>query len=63
MRSGRFDRFRKPLVRREKLDCSFIALHRLVAAIIALRKVPLTVNIIHGWIPDRAGYFNVHVTS
>ena len=43
-----FNRFRKLLVRDEKLDRSFIALNHLAAAIIAFRKVPLTVNIIYG---------------
>jgi IS5 family transposase len=43
-----FNRFRKLLVQYEKLDRSFIALNYLAAAIIAFRKVPLTVNIIHG---------------
>jgi IS5 family transposase len=35
-----FNRFRKLLVRYEKLECSFVALNHLAAAIIALRKVP-----------------------
>ena len=50
-----FNRFRKLLVRYEKLERSFVALNHLAAAIIALRKVPLTVNIIHGQAlsPDR----------
>jgi IS5 family transposase len=43
-----FNRFRKLLVRYEKLDRSFIALNHLAAAIIAFRKVPLSVNIIYG---------------
>ena len=43
-----FNRFRKLLVRYEKLERSFIALNHLAAAIIALRKVPLSVNIIYG---------------
>lgn len=43
-----FNRFRKLLVRYEKLDRSFIALNHLAAAIIAFRKVPLAVNIIYG---------------
>ena len=42
------DRFRKLLVRHEKLDRSFLALNHLAAAIIAFRKVPLAVNIIYG---------------
>ena len=43
-----FNRFRKLLVRYEKLERSFLALHHLAAAIIAFRKVPLAVNIIYG---------------
>ena len=43
-----FNRFRKLLVRYEKLERSFIALNHLAAAIIAFRKVPLKVNIIYG---------------
>lgn len=43
-----FNRFRKLLVRYEKLERSFRALHHLAAAIIAFRKVPLKVNIIYG---------------
>ena len=43
-----FNRFRKLLVRYEKLERSFVALNHLAAAIIALRKVKLTVNIIYG---------------
>ena len=43
-----FNRFRKLLVRYEKLDRSFIALNHLAAAIIAFRKVRLIVNIIYG---------------
>ena len=43
-----FNRFRKLLVRYEKLERSFLALHHLAAAIIAFRHVPLTVNIIYG---------------
>ena len=42
------DRFRKLLVRYEKLDRSFLALNHLAAAIIAFRKVPMAVNIIYG---------------
>jgi transposase len=45
---GWFNRFRKLLVRYEKLHRSFLALNHLAAAIIALRKVPLKVNIIYG---------------
>lgn len=40
-----FNRFRKLLVRHEKLERSFLALNHLAAAIIAFRKVPLMVNI------------------
>ena len=43
-----FNRFRKLLVRYEKLERSFNALNHIAAAIIAFRKVPLTVNIIYG---------------
>ena len=43
-----FNRFRKLLVRYEKLERSFVGLNYLAAAIIALRKVPLAVNIIYG---------------
>ena len=43
-----FNRFRKLLVRYEELERSFVALNHLAAAIIAFRKVPLTVNIIYG---------------
>lgn len=43
-----FNRFRKLLVRFEKLERSFLALNHLAAAIIAFRKVPLAVNIIYG---------------
>lgn len=43
-----FNRFRKLLVRYEKLARSFLALNHLAAAIIAFRKVPLNANIIYG---------------
>ncbi|GAB3395104.1 hypothetical protein GCM10027514_42070 [Azotobacter armeniacus] len=43
-----FNRFRKLLVRYEKLERSFLALNHLAAAIIAFRKVPLSVNINYG---------------
>ena len=43
-----FNRFRKLLVRYEKLDHSFLGLNHLAAAIIAFRKVPLAINIIYG---------------
>lgn len=43
-----FNRFRKLLVRYEKLDRSFMALNHLAAAIMALRKVKLDINIIYG---------------
>lgn len=43
-----FNRFRKLLVRYEKLERSFVALNHIAATIIALRKVPLQVNIIYG---------------
>jgi putative transposase len=43
-----FNRFRKLLVRYEKLQRSFAALNHLAAAIIAFRNVPAKVNIIYG---------------
>ena len=43
-----FNRFRKLLVRYEKLDRSFLALNHLAAAIIVFRKITLSVNIIYG---------------
>jgi hypothetical protein len=43
-----FNRFRKLLVRHEKMDCSFLALNHLAASITTLRKIKLNVNIIHG---------------
>ena len=43
-----FNRFRKLLVRYEKLERSFVALNHLAAAIIAFRNVPLKINIIYG---------------
>ena len=43
-----FNRFRKLLVRYEKLERSFLALNHLAAAIIAFRKVPHEINIIYG---------------
>lgn len=43
-----FNRFRKLLVRYEKLERSFIGLNHLAAAVIAFRKVSLKVNIIYG---------------
>jgi len=43
-----FNRFRKLLVRYEKLDRSFAALNHLAASIMALRKIKLNVNIIYG---------------
>ena len=43
-----FNRFRKLLVRYEKLDRSFLALNHLAAAIMAFRKIELDVNIIYG---------------
>ena len=43
-----FNRFRKLLVRYEKLERSFVALNHIAAAIIAFRKVPIKVNIIYG---------------
>jgi putative transposase len=43
-----FTRFRKLLVRYEKLHRSYLALNHLAAAIIAFRKVPGSQNIIYG---------------
>jgi hypothetical protein len=43
-----FNRFRKLLVRYEKLERSFLALNYLTVAIIAFRKVQATVNVIYG---------------
>jgi len=43
-----FTRFRKLLVRYEKLDRSFLGLNQLASAIIAFRKIHLPVNIIYG---------------
>jgi putative transposase len=43
-----FNRFRKLLVRYEKLECSFLGPNHLAAAIIAFRKVPSVINIIYG---------------
>ena len=43
-----FNRFRKLLVRYEKLERSFVALNHLAAGIIAFRKVRMKVNIIYG---------------
>lgn len=43
-----FNRFRKLLVRYEKLERSFLALNHLAASIIAFRKVKLKINIIYG---------------
>lgn len=45
---GWFNRFRKLLVRYEKLEHTFLALNHLAAAIITLRKITLPVNIIYG---------------
>ena len=45
---GWFNRFRKLLVRYEKLEHTFLALNHLAAAIITLRKIELPVNIIYG---------------
>lgn len=42
------NRFRKLLVRYEKLERSYVALCHLAAAIIAFRKIPLAENIIYG---------------
>jgi hypothetical protein len=39
-----FNRFRKLLMRYEKLERGFLALHHLATAIIVLRKVPMKIN-------------------
>jgi len=43
-----FNRFRKLLVRYEKLDRSFLALNHLAASIMAFRKIKSAKNIIYG---------------
>ena len=43
-----FNRFRKLLVRYEKLERSFLALNYLAATIIVLRKIKAMINIIYG---------------
>lgn len=43
-----FNRFRKLLVRYEKLHRSFVALNHLAAAVMAFRKIKLKINIIYG---------------
>jgi hypothetical protein len=43
-----FNRFRKLLVRYEKMEHSFMRLNHRAAATIAFRKVPLAVNISYG---------------
>jgi transposase len=43
-----FHRFRKLLVRYEKLERSFTALHQRAAAMIAFRNVPARLNTIYG---------------
>ena len=43
-----FNRFRKLLVRYEKLHCSYLALNMLGAGIISFRHVPAHSNIIYG---------------
>ncbi len=45
---GWFNRFRKLLMRYEKLEHSFLALNHLAAAIIALSKIELPIDIIYG---------------
>ncbi len=42
-----FSRFRKLLVRYEKLDRSFLALNHMAASIMAFRKIKLDVKIIY----------------
>ena len=43
-----FNRFRKLLVRYEKLERSFLALNHLAASIMAFRKIKLEIDIICG---------------
>lgn len=43
-----FNRFRKLLVRYEKLHRSYVALNMLAAAVITFRNVPAKINIIYG---------------
>ena len=45
---GWFNRFRKLWVRYEKREHTFLVLNHLAAAITALRKIMLPVNIIYG---------------
>lgn len=45
---GWFNRFRKLLVRYEKLEHTFVALNHLAAPILTLRKTRIPVNIIDG---------------
>ncbi len=45
---GWFNRFRKLLVRYEKLDRSFLALNHLAASIMAFRKIKCDENVIYG---------------
>ena len=45
-----FNRFRKLLVRYEKLERSFLALNHLAVSIMAFRKIKLKVNIIFGYV-------------
>ena len=49
-----FSRFRKLPARCEELERSYVALNRLAATIIALRKVPPTMDTVFGWIPCNA---------
>ena len=48
VRQSWFNRSRKLLVRYEELERRFVALNHLAAAIIAFRKVRLSINIIYG---------------
>jgi transposase len=54
-----FNRFRKPLVRYEKLERSFVTLNHIAAAIIAFRKVKLKINIIYGYVLRPSSLFEV----
>lgn len=55
-----FNRFRKLLVRYEKLERSFLGLTHLAAAIIVLRKVPLAKNIIYGKVLNEGLHIFLH---
>ena len=58
-----FNRFRKLLVRYEKLERSFVALNHIAAAILAYRKVKLPVEFIYGYVLRQAHFeqFDFHL--